>query len=60
MQLTFADEKMTAVDDQGNWLGEIACPVLDHERKIVVVERVFVATSTASRVAVAPCCGKRS
>ena len=42
MQLTFADEKMTAVDDQGNWLGEIACPVLDHERKIVVIERVFV------------------
>lgn len=42
MQLIFADEKLTANSERGQWIGDIACPMIDTKLKKVVVERVFV------------------
>lgn len=42
MQLSFADEKMTATSEDGKWMGDIACPVVDEKQRKVVIERVFV------------------
>lgn len=42
MQFIFEKGKLNVLDDDGNWVGDIAFPFVDEDKSLAVIERVFV------------------